>query len=259
MTQKEYSDDELVAQLQQVKDEHGKVTPRLFNSADDTASASIVMRRFGSWTAAKENAGIEEDLHSSTGRTRKYSDEDILEHIRICAERHNGRCTVRQMQAEDDLVTPSVIVDRFGSWQEAKIEAGLDIDERSGNSRPREYTDEEYLDLLRDCHEEHGKVTQRLFNKRGKQRDDHPTAGAVRKRFGSWSEAKKQAGLETDSSTYSDDELLKQLRECAERHGRCSASVFASDDDFASPETVQRRFGGWTAGKEEAGLVDDDD
>lgn len=248
----QYSTDELLEQLRLVKDEFGKCTPRLFNAHDDTASASAVMNRFGSWTEAKELAGIDEDLASEGGRKRKYSNDDVLEHIRICAERNGGKCTVSLLQAEDDLVTPSVAIERFGSWQKAKEKAGVISDEREHNSRPREYTDEDYLEYIRECYDKHGKATQRKFNEEAKVRDDHPTAGAVRKRFGSWNAAKERAGLETNTHTYTREELIEQLKECERRYGKVSASVFASDDDFVSPETVQRRFGDWNAGKQAA-------
>jgi len=249
----EYSDEELLDQLQQCKDEHGKCTPRLFNRMERTASASLVMRRFGSWVGAKEEAGIDEDLSYLTGRDKQYTDEQVLDHIRECARRNDGRCTVAQLNEADDLVSPSVAVERFGSWKQAKQKAGLD-DDRTSNARPREYSDEDYLELINECYEEHGKVTQRLFNQRAKDRDDHPTAGAVRKRFGKWGDAVEQAGIDQISRSYERDDLIQQLQMCEDRYGNCSASRFAADDDFASPETIQRRFGSWQEGKDEAGV-----
>lgn len=252
--QYEYTEDQMMDMLRACKEEHGVCTPRLLNQMDDACSASAVMRRFGSWSEAKERAGIEEDASSRTGRKRKYTDEDVLADIRECAQRHDGKCTVALLQEESDLVAPSVAVERFGSWSEAKKEAGIETDERTSNRRPRKYSDEDYLDLIRECYEEHGKVTQKLFNQRSKERDDHPTAGAVRKRFGSWSGAKEKAGIEDTTRRYDDEELLEMLRTCKERYGTASASRFASDDEFCSPETLQRRFGSWEEAKEKAGV-----
>jgi len=252
MSQERYSDEELLAQLQHSKEEHGRVTPRLFNQMDDTASASAVMRRFGGWSTAKEKAGIDEDLQHLTGRKQEYSDEQILDNIRECARRNDGRCTVTLLQDEEDLVSPSVAVERFGRWSTAKEQAGVDKEGRSRNARPREYSDEDYLNFIEKCKQEHGKVTQRLFNEIAKERDNHPTAGAVRKRFGKWSTALKKAGVDNGAQRYSTEELLDQLRVCEEKYGNCSASKFASDDEFASPETIQRRFGSWKEGKEKA-------
>jgi len=249
MTNRQYTDEDILAMLRRCRDEQGTCSPRLFNDLSDTCSASLVMRRFGSWTEAKEQAGLDPDA-VSTGRNRVYADADVLEHLRECARRNNGRCTVDLLNDESDLVAPSVAIERFESWLKAKREAGLDTDERTTNHRPREYSDEDYLELLRECEEKHGKATQKLFNAEAKQDGDHPTAGAVRKRFGSWNEAKARAGLTTDSSgQYTDRELIDMLRECRRKHGKVTASVFASDDDFCSPETVQRRFGSWSDAK----------
>jgi len=244
-----YRDEEILEMLRQCKAEHGACTPTNLNSMDDTCSASLVMRRFGSWTDAKEAAGIDEDLSHTTGRKREYEDQDVLSQIRECARRNDGKCTVELLQAESDLVSPSVAIDRFGSWLDAKQEAGLDS-ERASNKRPQKYSDEDYYELLRACEQKHGKVTQRIFN----EDDEFPSAGAVRKRFGRWSTAKEEADIEDTTRSYSDEELLDALQTCASRHGRCTAATFASDSDMPSPETVQRRFGSWSKAKEQAGV-----
>jgi hypothetical protein len=58
-------------------------------------------------------------------------------------------------------------------------------------------------------------------------------------------------------NTYSESDLLEMLRECQDRYGSCTAEQFASDDDFCSPETVQRRFGSWSKAKIRAGIGDE--
>jgi hypothetical protein len=245
---KQYSDEEMLGMLRTCKRRHGECSPRVFNGDDDFCSASSVLRRFGSWSEAKEQAGIDEDLSSSGGRPQEYSDEQILSHIRECANRH-GTATTELLDQEDDLVASSVAIERFGSWSEAKTQAGLDPDARENNARPREYSDEEYLGLLRDCEEKYGQATQRTFD----DAEEYPSAGAIRKRFGSWGDAKEQAGLNVGKNRkYSKEELLEMLRECQDRHGKCTAHVFADDDDFCSPETVQRAFGSWSDAKKTA-------
>lgn len=243
-----YTERELLDMLHAVKEQHGKVTPRLFNAMDQTCSASTVMRRFGTWEDAKIEAGISEDLSGETGRNRQYTDGDVLRHIRQCAERNDGKATVALMNQEEDLVAPSVAVERFGSWSKAKQEAGLKSDARADNHRPRKYSDEDYYELLRECEERHGKVTQSVFD----EDDEFPSSGAVAQRFESWEQAKKMAGIETDAGKYSDEELLEMMLECKRRYENCSADRFAEDDDFAAPETLQRRFGSWNGAKEAA-------
>ncbi len=258
--QQTYTDEEILEMLRRCADSYDICSPRRFADMEDTCSPSLVMRRFGGWTDAKKEAGIEIANEPTGGRKRQYSNEDVLHHIRECARRNDGHCTVELLQDEDDLIAPSVAIERFGSWLEAKEMAGLDIDERSLNHRPREFSDEDYFELLRECKEKHGKVTQKKFNEEAKKHENHPTAGAVRKRFqtedqGGWNRAKRKAGLdESTTRTYDDEELLEMLRRCKEKHGSCSSSTFAADDEFCSPETVQRRFETWNDAKDEAGV-----
>jgi hypothetical protein len=215
---------------------------------DDTASTSLIIRRFGSWSEGKQEAGIDEDLRSA-GANREYTDEDVLQDMRECADRHDGRCTVDLMANHDDLVSASVAVERFGSWSDAKEKAGL-MDERVNNFRPRTYTDEDYLELIRDCEEKYGKASQRLFD----EDDEFPSASAVRKRFDSWADAKAEAGVDEHTGKYTEEQLLGFLRRCEENHGKVTISLFSSNDDFPAPETIQRRFGSWNEGKEAAGV-----
>ncbi|WP_257628744.1 homing endonuclease associated repeat-containing protein [Haloplanus salinarum] len=247
--EKRYSDEVILAMLRQCKDQQGVCTPRKFREYDQFCSVSCVMDRFDGWSNAKKAAGVEEDLSDDSGRKRQYTDEQILSHLRECQRRY-GKCTTDTLQQDDDFVSPTVVVTRFGSWIEAKKEAGIDVDERNHNSRPREYSDEELLDMILECKRKYGKATQRIFN----EKDEFPTSGAVRHRFGNWSTAKELAGLDTQNQDYSSEELLEMLRECAERHENCSAKKFAEDDDFCSPGTIQSRFGSWRRGKEEAGF-----
>jgi len=210
------------------------------------------MRRFGGWSNGKEAAGIDEDLSSETGRPQEYSDEQILSHLRELQRRH-GKCTTSLLNQEGGLVASSVVVERFGSWSEAKQEAGLQSDARNTNSRPRQYTDEDYLELLRECKRKHGKATQRVFD----DDEEFPSSGAIRKRFEAWSTAKEEAGIESvpgETRDYTREELLEQLRDCKRRHGKCTARLFASEESYASPETIQRRFGSWSSAKDLAEL-----
>lgn len=256
----QYSDEDIIEMLQRCAEEYEVCSPRAFRQMEDTCSPSLVMRRFKSWSEAKKEAGVEDSGVNLGGRAREYSRADIIEDIKACARKNDGKCTVALMRAQPDLVSPSVAVERFGSWLDAKKAADLDVDERANNSRPRDYTDEDYLELIRACEEKHGKVTQKLFNQESKENEKHPTAGAVRKRFGTdeqagWSRAKELAGVESDDNRdYTDEELLDMLRRCKEKHGKVTSATFAYDDEFCAPETLQRRFDGWQNAKDEAGV-----
>lgn len=266
-----YSDKEVLDMLRRCEEKHGVITARIFDDDDEFCSASYVAKRFGSWNAAKEEAGVDEDTESVD---KKYSDEEILEQLQDVADwDKDGKVTTDRLLAynkeypEKEVVAPSVVSDRFGSWSKAKDEAGLVSDEREKNGRPRLYTDEDFLEMIRMCKDHYGKVTQRMFDDNsdgleykptyGDESQPFPSVAAIRKRFGSWSKAKEMAGIDDeDTETYSDEELLEMLRECKRRNGKATANVFASEEDFCSPETIQRRFGSWCDGKKLAGVCE---
>src|SRR5215208_597046 len=73
---------------------------------------------------------------------RRYSDAQILGELRACAERLDRSPTIREF-GEDPGTTvhPQTVVERFGSWNAAKRQAGL---------RPRRFlTRTEQLGALR--------------------------------------------------------------------------------------------------------------
>ena len=245
--QQKYSDEEMLEMIRECKDRHGNASPKTFNADDDYCSVSAVMRRFGGWSEAKAESGVEDDhsSSSSSGRQKEYSDTQILSFLRE-AKRRNGKVTPEILQQEPDLCVPSVVIERFGSWSDAKQEAGLTSDRRTFNRRQQKYTDDDYKEFLRECEDKYGKVTQRLFS----QDDEFPSTGAVRKRFDTWNDAKRAAGVGMDTSKYDRQELIEMLETCRDRHGKSTANVLAADDDFCAPETIQREFGSWQAAKD---------
>ena len=66
--------------------------------------------------------------------------------------------------------------------------------------------------------------------------------------------AEFQAGIR---KRYSDDQILVELRDCAERLGRSPTMREFSDDNKTSvhPQTVIEHYGSWNAAKRAAGLV----
>lgn len=240
------TDEDIISMLRTCNARYDRVTTRTFDNDPDFCSAASVLRRFGSWDNALEKAGIER----APSHTSKYTDEDIIAELKEAATKVDGHLTTSKLLDLDDAVPPSVVISRFGSWSEAKEAAGLEKDARKHNGHSEIYSREDFLQALRDCEEKHGKVTQRIFD----DDEDFPTSGAIRKRFDSWQEAKKEAGVAESHMKYETDELLEMLRDCYERHGKCTASLFDSEYK-CSPETIQRRFGSWNEGKAKAGIL----
>src|SRR5215831_12391415 len=77
------------------------------------------------------------------GIRKRYSDEQILEELRACAERLGRSPTMKEFGADaGTTVHPQTVIEHFGTWNRAKRAAGL---------VPRRFaTKDELLQLLRD-------------------------------------------------------------------------------------------------------------
>jgi len=110
------------------------------------------------------------------------------------------------------------------------------------------YSDDEILSALQDCYEEHGKVTIRLFRDfRG------PSAGTVINRFGTFNDALEEAEIPLTESwnSYSNEEILEQVRTVAKNNGSVRPKYFGGD--IADRGQIDRTFG--SIGKA-AGIAD---
>ena len=60
------------------------------------------------------------------GIRKRYSNEEILEQLRACAERLGRSPTMREFDADPETtVHPQTVIQHFKSWNEAKRQAGL--------------------------------------------------------------------------------------------------------------------------------------
>jgi hypothetical protein len=147
-----------------------------------------------------------------SGLRRRYSDEEILEQLRGCAERLGRSPTMREFAADEETtVHPQTVIEHFGSWNAAKRAAGL---------VPRRFaTREELLGLLRDLGDRVGRVpTARDIDA---NRSWMPSKSLYWHTFGSLSTALKEAGFDVPTT---DEERLEralvQGLELADRLGR---------------------------------------
>jgi hypothetical protein len=121
------------------------------------------------------------------GLRRRYTDEQILDELKACAARLRRSPTMREFEADPETtVHPQTMVERFGSWNEAKRLAGL---------VPRRFaTREDLLRLLRELGEELGRVPR--ASDLDARRKRMPSKSLYWHTFGSFSEALRQAGFD---------------------------------------------------------------
>jgi hypothetical protein len=121
------------------------------------------------------------------GIRKRYSDDEILEELRACAERLGRSPTMREFAGDAATnVHPQTVIEHFGSWNAAKRAAGL---------VPRRFaTREELLGLLRELGEELGRPPA------ARDIDEHkgrlPSKSLYWHTFGSLTNALREAGFD---------------------------------------------------------------
>ncbi|MBD0338773.1 MAG: hypothetical protein ICV67_05740 [Thermoleophilia bacterium] len=121
------------------------------------------------------------------GLRRRYSDQEILEQLRACADRLGRSPTMREFAADPGTtVHPQTVIEHYGSWNAAKREAGL---------VPRRFaTREELVRLLRELGEELGRPpTARDLDER---RGSMPSKSLYWHTFRSLTQALREAGFD---------------------------------------------------------------
>jgi Homing endonuclease associated repeat len=136
---------------------------------------------------ALRNIDPERLAQFQAGMRKRYSDEQIIEQLRTCAQRLGNSPTMREFEADRQTsVHPQTVIEHFGSWNTAKRRAGL---------VPRRFaTREELLAMLRQLGEELGRVptAKDIDQRRGRI----PSKSLYWHTFGSLTAALREAGFD---------------------------------------------------------------
>lgn len=164
--------------------------------------------------------------------TGKIAEHRILDDLRAVATRVDGVLTERQY-AERGEFGVTTIRRRFGSWNAAKEAAGLETVDSETIPEPKLL-----VDLRRVADEVDGPLSERTYAERGEF-----GVTTYRRRFGSWSAAKRAAGLHGDA--LDEDDLVADLQRVADtvtgqyvtasdyrEHGRYRLAAFPDDPAF---------------------------
>lgn len=172
------------------------------------------------------------------GLRRRYSDEQILDELRACAERLGRSPTMREFAADREAtVHPQTVIEHFGSWNAAKRRAGL---------VPRRFaTREELLGLLCTLGEELGRQpTARDIEAR---RGSMPSKSLYWHTFGSLTQALREAGFDVPVGEERLERAVEQGVALARRLGRLPkfadwAEARATDEGLMTEWQVYRMF-----------------
>ena len=158
-------------------------------------------------------AGIDADALAEfqAGIRKRYSNEQILEELRACADRLGRSPTMREFAADPETqVHPQTVIEHFGTWNAAKREAGL---------VPRRFaTREELLGRLRALGDELGRTpTARDVDER---KGSIPSKSLLWHTFGSLANALREAGFDVPIGEERLERAVEQGGVLARRLGR---------------------------------------
>nr|WP_303647397.1 hypothetical protein [Haloarchaeobius sp. FL176] len=121
-SESEYSDQDLVEILQSLAAEVDQ-QPRQadLKAHEDWPSPGVFRNRFGTWHATLEAAGVD----TESTRDPKYSESELLESLRMLADRVDGTPAVDDLSEYDDLPAPVTYYRRFDSFTEALELSGV--------------------------------------------------------------------------------------------------------------------------------------
>lgn len=151
-------------------------------------------------------------------RLVSYDDDSLLDEVRRVAALVPGRTLTRTEFDRHARVDSSTIVRRLGGWREALERAGVanrysgrKVTARMRGQVAKSLTDEELLDELRQVATVLGK--QVLTRKEFREGSEDVNDAAIARRFGSWSEGLRRAGLELSphGRRWTDDDYFENL------------------------------------------------
>ena len=178
--------EELLEELRRVAEDLGRPPSIPEMNERGGYSGYTYQDRFGSWKDAIETAGLDPEESPGGGRKKQYSDEELLGDIRTVAEEVQDTPTLQQYMEMGSFST-ATIHNRFGSWNEALDEAGLESKRYGGEISEEDLIHE--LNTLAD--EVEGKPEAEDMDEIGAFH-----SGTYRERFGSWEEALKAAEID---------------------------------------------------------------
>ena len=169
---------------------------------------------------------------------KKYTEKGLIDFLVELSKELGKTPSIKNLMKSKGFPSYVVYYNRFGSWNNALKKAGLII-----NSEHKDYSDEELLEFMLQFYKKNGRSPKSddfILNKEG-----FPSPKPYYKRFGSWNNALKKAGLDINiRKDYTNEELLDMLRKKAKELGRSPSGDEVNDDvNMPNRSTYDKHFG----------------
>lgn len=180
-----------------------------------------------------------------------YTKEDIIKSIQTLAQELGKTPSLTDYNNHKCKPTGPIIINRFGSWNEALLAAGF--------TEHSYLTKEQLLELLQNYYKEHNNTpSTREFDSDKK----YPNVVTYKRHFGSWNNALELAGLplkqRKPKTKYSKEYMITCIKNYIQKYKKIPIQKeFDADKDFPSATTVVKYCGSWEAAIREAGYTPD--
>ncbi|MEA3374641.1 MAG: hypothetical protein U9R72_00325, partial [Chloroflexota bacterium] len=115
-----YDREGLLEHLRELAERVGRTPLHADLEKIDGPASKTYVNHLGSWAAALEEAGLEQEPAS-----RRYARPEVLEILREVADELGHAPSMAELWEREELPSPSTYKYRFGRWNDALREAGL--------------------------------------------------------------------------------------------------------------------------------------
>lgn len=205
--------------------------------------AMAVRTAFGHWNAALEAAGY-------APHRQEWEPDDMIGALRRFADEH-GRPPTQEELASPPPGVPRAhhLIYEWGSFNQAVEAAGL-------TPGRRRWSPEQIVAAMRSFAERHGRPPRSTDWKTSTV--EHPWAGTVTDRFGSWPAALEAAGFTPSKRAWTRGSIVEAVRRFARERGRPPKYTEWKHRDpggrWPGAPTVVAHFGSWGDAMAAAGL-----
>jgi len=177
----QYTEEELLEELHRLERELSKSPEAQDMTEYGKYGENTYLRRFGSWNEALERAGLE------INKTGKVSNEELKEELLGLAERESdGEYLPASSMKGEGKYSSNTYERRFGSWNEALKEVGLEV------RTHQDFSEDDLIEEIKLVAEKAGRTpTYEMMEEVGKY-----GKSTYERTFGSWSNALEKAGFE---------------------------------------------------------------
>lgn len=229
---------DLLDELERLADELERTPTSRDMAKKGKYGTSNYPNKFGSWNGAVREAGLEPT------RERDVPREDLIDELEQVTEELGKPPTTEEMK-EHGCYGVSTYSNEFETWNEALKTAGVGTNKEKGVPGSDLLVELHWLDQNVE-----GGLTASHMRRMGKF-----SVGTYSRRFGSWNDALREAGIKLNNRTdIPKSELLAELQRLNEELGRTPTVEDMWEDGRFGSATYATAFGSWNDAIVEADL-----